>query len=37
MPEEFRRWIHRHVNVVLPFVIGITVRTPERSRQDTDA
>ena len=25
MPEEFRRWIHRHFNVVLSFVIGITV------------
>jgi hypothetical protein len=24
MLEEFRRWIHRHFNVVLSFVIGIT-------------
>ncbi|MDD5762526.1 MAG: hypothetical protein PHP88_08485 [bacterium] len=24
MPEEFRRWIHRHFNVVLSFVIGVT-------------
>jgi hypothetical protein len=24
MSEEFRRWIHRHFNVVLSFVIGIT-------------
>ena len=23
MREEFRRWIHRHVNVVLSFMIGI--------------
>jgi hypothetical protein len=22
--EEFRRWIHRHINVVLSFVIGVT-------------
>lgn len=25
MPEEFRRWIHRHFNIVLSFVIGITL------------
>jgi hypothetical protein len=25
MPEEFRGWIHRHFNVVLSFVIGITL------------
>ena len=24
MLEEFRRWIHRHLNVVLSFVIGLT-------------
>lgn len=24
MPEEFRGWIHRHFNVVLSFVIGVT-------------
>lgn len=24
MLDEFRRWIHRHFNVVLSFVIGIT-------------
>jgi len=24
MMEEFRRWIHRHFNVVLSFVIGAT-------------
>jgi hypothetical protein len=24
MMEEFRRWIHRHFNVVLSFVIGLT-------------
>jgi hypothetical protein len=24
MPGEFRGWIHRHFNVVLSFVIGIT-------------
>ena len=24
MQEEFRRWIHRHFNVVLSFVIGVT-------------
>jgi hypothetical protein len=24
MMEEFRRWIHRHFNVVLSFVIGVT-------------
>jgi len=24
MLEEFRGWIHRHINVVLPFVIGLT-------------
>ncbi len=24
MLEEFRRWIHRHFNVVLSFVIGLT-------------
>ena len=24
MPEEFRRWIHRHFNVALSFVIGLT-------------
>ena len=24
MPEEFRRWIHRHFNVVLSFLIGAT-------------
>jgi hypothetical protein len=25
MMEEFRRWIHRHFNVVLSFVIGMTL------------
>jgi len=25
MPEEFRGWIHRHFNVVLSFVIGMTL------------
>jgi len=25
MVEEVRRWIHRHVNVVLSFVIGMTL------------
>lgn len=24
MPEPFHRWIHRHFNVVMSFVIGIT-------------
>ena len=24
MPEEVRRWIHRHFNVVLSFMIGVT-------------
>lgn len=24
MPEEFRRWVHRHFNVVLSFVIGFS-------------
>ena len=24
MPEDFRSWIHRHFNVVLSFVIGLT-------------
>jgi len=24
MMDEFRRWIHRHFNVVLSFVIGLT-------------
>ena len=24
MQEEFRRWIHRHLNVVLSFLIGVT-------------
>jgi len=24
MPEEVRRWIHRHFNVILSFVVGIT-------------
>jgi len=25
MPEEFRGWIHRHVNVVLSYLIGVTL------------
>ena len=25
MPEEMRRWIHRHFNVVLSFLIGMTL------------
>jgi len=25
MPEELRRWIHRHFNVVLSFLIGMTL------------
>lgn len=25
MVEEFRRWVHRHFNVVLSFVIGMTL------------
>jgi len=25
MPEEMRRWIHRHFNVVLSFLIGTTL------------
>jgi hypothetical protein len=25
MPEDFRLWIHRHFNVVLSFVLGITL------------
>jgi hypothetical protein len=24
MGDEFRRWIHRHFNVVLSFVVGVT-------------
>ena len=25
MPEELRRWIHRHFNAVLSFLIGMTL------------
>jgi len=28
MPEEVRRWIHRHFNVILSFVVGITLESP---------